>query len=150
MEQYWTSKELISETLRACLDNYKLLKFHIRDCRSHGLKVNINFDHEQKFDFKYTNSDISFIVDSEEVIKLTTDDASGFSLAYHREDAEGQWILLQKGIDPYDPKLPEPKTSMLRNIFDYHEVEIIFEGRIDLKFHSWWKEPHWKYWTIKV
>ena len=27
-------------------------------------------------------------------------------------------------------------------------MEISFEGRINLKFHSWWNKPYWKYWTI--
>src|SRR3989339_373412 len=47
-----------------------------------------------------------------------------------------------------DPNLPEPQKSTLRSVLDDHLIEIDFEGRINLKFHSWWDKPYWKYWTI--
>tara|TARA_Y100000310_G_C20569554_1_gene757285 strand:+ start:412 stop:549 length:138 start_codon:yes stop_codon:yes gene_type:complete len=45
--------------------------------------------------------------------------------------------MLSHGIDPYDQNLPEPRKSTLRIVLDNHLMEIDFEGRIDLKFHSW-------------
>jgi hypothetical protein len=56
--------------------------------------------------------------------------------------------MLSTGIDPYDSNLPEPRKSTLRTVLDDHLMEIDFDGRIPLKFHSWWHKPHWKYWTI--
>ena len=50
--------------------------------------------------------------------------------------------------DPYNVNLPEPERSFLRNVWDEHLVEIFFEGRVNIKFHSWWIKPHWKYWTV--
>ena len=76
----------------------------------------------------------------------------GFSLEYRRieptEDGIGRMVILSHGIDPYDPNLPEPQKSTLRTVLDNHLMEIDFEGRINLKFHSWWDKPYWKYWTI--
>ena len=76
----------------------------------------------------------------------------GFSLVYERieptEDGIGRMVMLGTGIDPYDSTLPEPKRSFLRNVLDKHLVGIFFNGRVHLKFHSWWENPHWKYWTI--
>ena len=75
----------------------------------------------------------------------------GFSIAYERieptEDGIGRMVCLSTGIDPYDTSLPEPRRSFLRNVLDEHLIEIFFEGRIHLKFHSWWQEPYWKYWA---
>jgi len=60
----------------------------------------------------------------------------------------GRKVILSYGINPYNPNLPEPRKSTLRTVLDNHLMEIDFEGRINIKFHSWWEKPHWKYWTI--
>ena len=93
------------------------------------------------------------LVDSKKVFHFPLKDyAKGFSLAYERirptEDGIGRMVMLSTGIDPYDPTLPYPEKSFLRIMLDSHLMEIFFEGMVNLKFHSWWEEPHWKYWTI--
>jgi hypothetical protein len=97
------------------------------------------------------------LIDSEEVFhfplkEVGTRPGIGFTLAYERieptEDGIGRMIMLGRGVDPYDPKLPEPRRSFLSHILDGHFVKIFFKGRVNLKFHSWREEPHWKYWAI--
>jgi len=154
------------KNLRLCLDNHKADFLFIRDCggynpdgtyRIQGLtKVSERLE-GRTLDFRKDRSGLYFLIDDNEVFHFTlkdrsTRDGKGFSLAYERirptEDGIGRMVMLSTGIDPYDPKLPEPRRSFLRHIMDEHLVEIFFEGRIHLKFHSWWQEPHWKYWTV--
>jgi hypothetical protein len=162
MEQYQLPKELDFENLRLCLDNYTSSLLYIRDCggiredgkyHAQGLPKVIEELEGKTLDFKKNKSGLHIIVDSKEVFNFPSISRhKGFSLAYERieetEDGIGMRVMLSTGIDPYDPTLPEPKTSMLRNVIDDHLIEITFEGRIDLKFHSWWDKPHWKYWAI--
>ncbi len=114
-------KKLDFKNLRLCIDNYPADSLHIRLVSSMGgtLKVNEKLG-GRTLDFR---------------IEPT-------------EDGIGRMIMLSQGIDPYDPGLPEPERSILRTVLDRHLMQIGFEGRVNLKFHSWWIEPHWKYWII--
>ncbi|MBN2052904.1 hypothetical protein JW756_05345 [Candidatus Woesearchaeota archaeon] len=165
MEQYWMPKRLDFKNLRLCIDNYKADFLFIRDCGGYNADGNYRMEGltkvEEKLegrtlDFSKDSSGLSFLIDNHEVFHLPLKDrgtrtGKGFSLAYERihptEDGIGRMVMLSHGVDPYDPKLPEPRRSFLRHIIDNHLVEIYFKGRIHLKFHSWWQEPHWKYWT---
>jgi hypothetical protein len=166
MEQYWMPKKLDFKNLRLCLDNYKADFLFIRDrggynpdgtYRIQGLtKVNEKLE-GRTLDFRKDRSGLSFLIDDNEAFHFPLKDwgtrpGNGFSLEYERiqptEDGIGRMVMLRTGIDPYDPNLPEPRRSFLRHIIDEHLVEIFFKGRIHLKFHSWWQEPHWKYWTV--
>jgi hypothetical protein len=154
MEQYWMPKELDFENLRYCINNYTPLFLYIRLVGSMGGKVKVNEDLKYKnFDFKKEDSGLYMLINSKEVFHFPLKDyQKGFSLAYERieltEGGIGRRIILSHGEEPYNPNIPEPKKSTLRTVLDDHLMEIDFEGRINLKFHSWWDEPHWKYWTI--
>ncbi len=157
-------KELDFKNLRLCLDNYQTDMLFIRDCggynddgsyRIRGLeKVNESLE-GKTLDFRKDKSGLHLLIDTKEVfhfpLKCKWYDR-GFSCAYERieptEDGIGRMVMLGTGIEPYDPNLPEPRRSCLRNVLDYHLIEIYFKGRINLKFHSWMQEPHWKYWTV--
>jgi hypothetical protein len=158
MEQYWMPKELDFLNLKKCIDNYKSKKLFIRDCggmRDDGIfhcsgltKVNKNL-YGNELNFRKTDSGLHILLDSEEVFHFPLEDyQKGFSLAYERIEEGGRRIIWGDGKDPYDPYLPKPNKSILRTVLDDHLMEIDFEGRIDLKFHSWWDESDWKYWTI--
>ena len=139
------------ENLRFCLDNLVTEDIFIRLMGSHGgtVKVKENLKNK-KLDFNINSDKLYFFIDSREVFqfKLEKDD-KGFAIEYNRYDPKnGSMIILGAEEEPYDPKLPEPRYSTFRNVLDYHLIEIGFNGRIDLKFHSWWREPHWKYWTV--
>lgn len=151
-------KKLDFKHLRLCLDNYQANHLFIRLKGSSGgtTKVNENLE-GRTLDFCKNKSGLYFLIDSEEVFHFPLKDydsefTKGFSLAYERirptEDGIGRMVALGTGIDPYDTNLPEPRRSFLRNVLDDHLVEIFFNGRVHLKFHSWWKKPHWKYWEI--
>ncbi len=158
MEQYFLPQELDCENLRLCIDNY------IPDCRfirlvgSKGETVKVDESLEGRtLDFRRDESDLYLLIDANEVFhfplrEIGTREGNGFSLAYERiketGDGIGRLVMLPTGVDPYDPNLPEPKRSFLRHILDDHLLEIFFTGRIDLKFHSWYQKPHWKYWTV--
>ncbi len=154
MEQYWMPKELDFENLRLCLDNYTADLLYIRLIGSMGGAVKVNEGLESKtLDFRKDKSGLYMLIDSNEVFRFSLKDyQKGFSLAYERieptEDGIGRRVILSHGIDPYSPNLPEPKRSFLRTVLDDHLMEIFFEGRVNLKFHSWWDKPYWKYWTI--
>lgn len=155
-------KELDFENLRLCLDNYSPIFLYIRDCG--GIRENGKFSCQGRLkvrddligktlDFRKDDSGLYMLIDSDEVFHFPLEDYyKGFSLAYERiestEDGIGKMVTLSTGIDPYDPNLPEPRKSTLRTVLDDHLMEIDFEGRIHLKFHSWWHKPHFKYWTI--
>lgn len=147
-------KALDFENLRLCLDNYYADFLYIRLVGSMGGTVKVNENLKGKvFDFKKDTSGLHLFIDSDEVFYFPLKDhKKGFSLAYKRikltEDGIGRIVMLSHGIDPYDPKLPEPQRSFLRIVLDNHLMEIFFKGRINLKFHSWWNKPDWKYWTI--
>ena len=166
MEQYSLPKKLDFKNLRFCLENYPAERLFIRDCggydengkyRSQGLtKVDENLE-GRTLDFRKNKSGLYFLIDSEEVFHFSLEgydskDTKGFTLAYERieqtEDGIGRMVMLSTGIDPYDSNLPEPRRSFLRHVLDDHLVEIFFKGRINLKFHSWYIKPHWKYWVI--
>ena len=154
MEQYWIPKKLDFKNLRLCLDNYIADFLYIRLVGSRGGTVKVNESLEDwKLDFRKNKSDLYMLVDSKEVFRFPLKDyQKGFSLAYERIeptiDGIGRRVYLSHGIDPYDPNLPEPRSSFLRIVLDNHLMEIFFVGRVNLKFHSWWDKPHWKYWTI--
>ncbi|MFC1625373.1 hypothetical protein ACFL1O_00640 [Patescibacteria group bacterium] len=154
MEQYWMPKELDFENLRLCIDNYTVDFLYIRLVGSAGGTVKVNENLKGKsLDFRKDKSGLYILIDSEKVFHFPLKHYyKGFSLAYERikptKDGIGRMIVLSHGIDPYYSNLPEPKRSFLRNVWDEHLIEIFFEGRINLKFHSWYEEPHWKYWTI--
>ena len=147
-------KELDFENLRLCLDNYPIDFLYIRLVGSKGGTVKVNETLEDRtLDFQKDSSGLYLLIDSEEVFHFPLKDYDkGFSLAYERieptEDGIGRMVVLGTGIDPYDENLPEPRRSFLRNVWDDHLIEIFFKRRINLKFHSWWQKPHWKYWTI--
>ena len=147
-------KELDFENLRLCLDNYFPDFLYIRLIGSMGGTVKVNEKLKGRIlDFKKDKSGLYMLIDSNEEFHFPLEAyQKGFSLAYERieptKDGVGRMVMLSHGVDPYDPNLPEPRRSFLRNVLDYHLIEIFFEGRINLKFHSWWKKPHWKYWAI--
>lgn len=163
MEQYCLPKRLDFKNLRLCLDNYPVDSLYIRDCGGHnpdgsyraqGLaKVNESLE-EKDLNFKKDKSGLHLLIDNIKVFHFPLKDyEKGFSLAYERieptEDGIGRMVYLSTGIDPYDPNLPEPNRSFLRNIFDKHLIKIYFKGRIHLKFHSWRRiKPYWKYFTV--
>jgi len=153
MEQYWMPKELDFENLRFCLDNYVTDSLYIRAVGSRGGEVKVNEDLDWKvLNFRKNSSGLHLFIDSKEVFSFPLKDyQKGFSLAYERvefvDDIE-RMIILGEGINPYDENLPEPRRSFLRNVLDEHLIEIFFKGRIELKFHSWWEKPHWKYWDV--
>lgn len=154
MEQYWMPKKLDFKNLRLCLDNYIADFLYIRLMGSMGGTVKVNQCLKGKtLDFKRNKSGLYLSIDSDEVFHFPLKNyQKGFSLAYERiestKDGIGKMVILSTGVDPYDPSLPEPNRSLLRTVLDDHLMEIIFWGRVNLKFHSWWKKPHWKYWTI--
>lgn len=147
-------RKLDFKNLRLCLNNYLTDFLYIRLIGSKGGTVKVNEDLDSKvLDFKKNSLGLYLQIDSKEVFHFPLKDYSkGFSLAYERveptEDGVGRMVMLSTGIDPDDPNLPEPRRSFLRIVLDNHLMEIYFKGRVNLKFHSWWKKPHWKYWTI--
>lgn len=154
MEQYWMPKKLDFKNMRLCLDNYPPDFLYIRLVGSKGGTDKVNEDLENRtLDFIKNRSGLYLLIDSVEVFHFPLKDyCKGFSLAYERieptEDGIGRMVMLGTGIDPYDSNLPEPKRSFLGQVLDDHLLEIFFKGRINLRFHSWWQKPHWKYWTI--
>lgn len=154
MEQYWMPKELDFDNLRLCLDKYRPDFLFIRLVGSHGgtVKVSENL-RGRALDFRKNAGGLRVLIGANEVFHFPLKDyQKGFSLAYERvqptEDGIGRLVMLSTGIDPYDHELPEPRKSVLRTVLDGHLMEIFFEGRVHLKFHSWWEKPHWKYWTV--
>lgn len=154
MEQYWIPKKLDFKNLRLCLDNYSADFLYIRLVGSAGGTVKVNENLKGRtLDFRKDASGLYFLIDSNEVFHFPLKDyQKGFSLAYERiestKDGIGRMVMLSHSVYPYDTNLPEPKRSILRTVLDNHLLEIFFEGRINLKFHSWWIKPHWKYWII--
>jgi len=153
MEQYWMPKKLDFKNLRLCLDNYTADFLFIRLVGAAGGTVKVSEKLEgRKLDFKKDKSGLHMFVDSKEVFHFPLKDyQKGFSLAYERIFDDGR-MYIPGGIPdkPYDPSLPKPRRSFLRTVLDNHLMEIFFVGRINIKFHSWWEKPYWKYWTIDI
>jgi len=149
-------------TLRLCLDNYHAEKLFIRDCGGiredgryslQGRKKVLEDLEGRMLDFKKDDSGLYLLIDSREVFHFPLDGydselTKGFSIAYERVEEDGRHVILGAGFNPYDETLPEPRRSVLRHILDDHLLEITFQGRIELSFHSWWEKPHWKYWRV--
>ena len=159
MEQYVMPKKLDFKNLRFCLDHYQAESLFIRLKGSSGGTVKVDQNLVGKtLDFKKNKTGLHILVDAKEVFHFPLKDyyqydEKGFSLAYERfEQMNGVYrmVMLGTGEDPYNPELPEPTRSFLRHALDDHLLEIYFEGRVHLKFHSWWnKEAGWKYWTVR-
>jgi len=149
-------KRLDFRNLRLCLDEYASEFLFIRLTGSSGGTIKVNQElNNKKLDFRKNKNGLYMLIDNTEVFHFPLKDyTEGFSLGYERiqptKDGVGRQIVLSTGIDPYDSNLPEPRKSILRTILDNHLMEISFKGRIDLKFHSWWIKPDWKYWTVEV
>jgi len=146
-------KRLDFKNLRLCLDNYPSIYLYIRLVGSMGGTVKVSEPLEGRMlDFKKNKNGLYMLVDKNELFHFPLQDyTKGFSLAYERVEPTGEGrkrVILSKGVDPYDPKLPEPTQSILRTVLDDHLMEISFDGRIDIRFHSWWNKPYWKYWTV--
>jgi len=143
-------KEFGFENLRLCLDEYSADFLFIRLMGSMGGDVKVKEKlGDRVLDFRNDKSGLYMLIDSDEVFRFPLNSYDkGFSLAYERIGPDGSMVMLSHGIDPYDSDLPEPEMSTLRAVLDSHLMEIYFKGRIDIKFHSWWNKPHWKYWTI--
>ena len=151
-------RELDFENLRICIDNYTPSHLFIRLTGSSGGTVKVRENLEgKKLDFKKNKSGLYFLVDAKEIFhfplkEIGTREKDGFSLAYERikptEDGIGRIIMLPTGINPYDANLPEPRKSILRHALDDHLLEISFNGRIDVRPHSWYIRPHTLYWTV--
>ena len=154
MEQYWMPKKLDFKNLRLCLDNYTADFLYIRSVGSSGGAVKVNESLKNRtLDFRKNKSGLHLFINSDEVFHFPLKDyQKGFSLAYERieptENGIGRMVILNCGVDPYDPALPEPKRSFLRTVLDRHLMEIFFQGRVNIKFYSWWNRPDWKYWTV--
>jgi len=157
MEQYWMPKKLDFENLRLCLDNYKADRIQVQLVGTQGGTQEINENLEGRtLDFSIDNDRVHYLIDGDEVFRFAmkshnNEHTLGFSLAYERFEKIGQserLIRLDSGLDPYDPKLPEPRRSFLMQVIGCHALEIYFHGRIHLKFHSWWQETQWKYWAV--
>lgn len=144
-------KKLDFKNLRLCLDNYSADFLYIRLMGSRGGTVKVNESLENKtLDFKKVSSRLHLFIDSNEVFHFPLKDyQKGFSLAYERFFEDGR-MHIPGGIadEPYNENLPEPSRSCLRTVLDNHLMEIFFKGRVNLKFHSWWDKPYWKYWTL--
>lgn len=163
MEQYLMPSDPDFNDLRFCLDNYLAEYIFIRDCG--GYRENGRYDPEGKMkvglelqgrllNFNKDQNGLHILVDSDEVFNFPLKDCGtipevGFTLAYERVESSGRMVMLTHGSDPYDPNLPEPRSSILRDIIDKHLMEISFKGRINIRFHSWYKKPHWKLWAIE-
>lgn len=146
-------KELDVENLRMCIDNYEPESLFIRNVGSYGGTVQVQEELDGRaLDFRKDDSGLYMIIDTEEVFHFPLKFyQKGFSLAYERFFPDGR-MHIPGGIPdhPYDPELPEPERSYLRTVMDKCLMEIYFKGRINIKFHSWWEEPYWKYWTIDM
>lgn len=155
MEQYWMPKSLDARNLRMCLSGYQVKSLHIRLVGSMGGTIVVNEKlGERKLTFRKDKLGLTFLIDEDEVFHTPLRDYDkGFSLTYERiiptNDGMGRMVMLPTGVDPYDASLPEPSMSILRTVVDNHLIEIGFQGRVHLKFHSWWQEPHWKYWVVE-
>lgn len=152
-------KKLDFKNLRLCLDNYEPLSLFIRLFGSRAAEMGVDackVDEKlegRALDFKKNDSGLYMLIDSEEVFHFPLEEyTKGFFMEYERiiktEGGIEKMVFLSHGIDPYDPDLPEPSKSTLVTDLDWHYMRIEFEGRIDLRFHSWKEKPHWKYWTV--
>ena len=155
-------KELDFDSLRFCLDHYTTERLYIRDCggynedgsyRCQGLRKVDEFLQGRILDFRKDDSGLYMIIDSNEVFHFPLNIYhKGFCLAYERiqpsEDGIGRMVYLSHGENPDDENLPEPRKSFLRIVLDDHLMEIYFTGKIQLRFHSWFEEPYWKYWVV--
>ena len=151
-------KEQDMNNLRLCLDEYRANHVYIRLVGSCGgiMKVDEKLSKKKTLDFRRDEMGLYMLINDAEVFHFPLKDYSkGFSLQYLRfrkvrcgNKMIDQELVAATGIDPYDSSLPEPKTSVLRTVLDDHLMEIGFKGRINIKFHSWWIESHWKYWAV--
>jgi hypothetical protein len=153
MEQYELVLDKVYENIQYCLKNYKAKRIFIRLVGSMGGTKKVNEDLENRtFDIKQVFDGLSILIDGSEVFKFEQEGDWGksFSLGYKRDpDETGVISALSTGINPDDPNLPPVNTSFFRSCNYYHLLEIYFEGKIPLKFHSHWnKKAGWKYWCV--
>ena len=155
MEQYELAQETVYKDLKYCLKNYKAKSIFIRLVGFRGGTIKVNETIENKtLNIKKVPKGLSILIGGSKVFLYKQDKTWGqsFSLAYERIK-DGRYgklvVMLPEGINPEDPNLPPVNTSFFRSVNFDHLLEIYFEGKIPLKFHSWWdKEKNWKYWRV--
>lgn len=157
---YQLPKKLDFKNLRICLDNYTPAFLFIRLMGSiaatekiDAFKVGERLEN-RTLNFKKNKRGLYMLIDNVQTFHFPLKDyVGGFKLTYERFDNGG--LRVWDDDDPYNPALPEPRKSTLKTILDDHLLEIDFDGRIHLKFHSWKKDrpsdhPIYKDWTIAL
>jgi len=130
MKQYWMAQEEDFRNLRYCLDNYTTEQVFVQTLCTRGGKILIDEKlNKRKFDLEKDDSGLYLLLDSKKIFHFTLQKYDrGFSMTYNHE--------------------PNPEKSALINFIDNKMFWIIFDGKIPLKFHSWWDEEYGlKYWT---
>ncbi|MBW2966900.1 hypothetical protein KY362_00280 [Candidatus Woesearchaeota archaeon] len=154
MEQYELAPRRRYGDLVHCVREMEPAWLYIRNVGSRGGRVLVNEDLEGKvLGVKRSPDAYVLSIDDSEVFRylLTQTWDRRLSLGYYRyPDETGRIPMLSTGYDPYDVRLPPVETSVFRTAnMSGHYMEIRFSGQIPLKFHSWWKEPHWKWWCVE-
>ena len=154
MEKYFLPTELDFKHLRKCLDEYEPDSIFIRQVGSKGECVRVDEQLEgRNLDFKKNKKGLTFLIDKKEVFHFPlkwwgTRKEIGFKLEYERFNKNGTQVFLSHGTNPYDPSLPEPSRSILKNCADDHFLEVYFKGRINLEFYRWLQAPHFALWKV--
>lgn len=165
MEQYDLALDKVYGDILYSLENYKAKRIFIRLVGSkiskyRGKKPEIDEDLESKtLSIKQTEEGLSILIDGSEVFMFEQEErldspgeywGKNFSVGYERDPDEKTGVIprLPTGINPDDPNLPPVNTSSFRCTNKDYLLEIFFEGKIPLKFHSWFEKPHWKYWCV--
>jgi len=134
MEKYQIERKKDCYNRRKLIDKYsdKLLSLYIgpQDPSKGRPKVNTSLRGK---DVDFSRSDMGVYILGEDTFTfLFHDYTKGFTVQYERGGK------VDKNIDaivtdPYDPKLPEPKKTILTNVIENHLVMIVVKGRVDIK-----------------
>ena len=128
MEQYWLPKKYDFDNLRYCFNHYT--PFHLTVGLKGSLGGEIKFNGDvfcKELDFFVGEEGLDFYLGDKKIINLPLNSYDkGFALEYRRF----------------------PRSSVLRNVLDYHLVEIYFHERIKLEPYLD-SELDFVYWNIK-
>jgi hypothetical protein len=156
MEQYELAKSKYFSDLCYCIQNYKPESILIRPVGSASdiikTKISENLQ-DKKLNVRKTTEGLLFSINESEIFLFQQNKNWGhkFSVSYERyPDKNGVIPMLSTGINPDDSSLPEVRISSFRCANLDYMLYLNFQGKIPLKFHSWYdKSCGWKYWCVK-
>jgi hypothetical protein len=169
MEQYEISPRTCNKVIQAAIQYFEPEFLFVRWVGSEGGKIEVAERLQGKrLDVRHLKSGFEFLIDgvSRFLFKFSTSPAlprctlgKRWSFAYERFAKRGAVDVIWTASTGYpylgaiytgpdDPRLPEPRSTVLRSVNDTHLAELTFKGKIPIMKTGQKMSGVWEYYAI--